>query len=75
MKKGADEKTLRISYLVKRSDLPRLEWMMAATGVSTKVELLRAALKHYEDQVLKKAATQAEQRRRVGAPALPPYPG
>jgi hypothetical protein len=75
MKREADEKNLRISYLVKRSDLPRLEWMMAATGVSTKAGLIRAALKYLEDQTVQKAAKQAEQRRRVGAPALPPYPG
>jgi len=62
------EPILRVSYLVNRTDVPRLDWMMKTARLPTKVDLIRAALNHFEDYLVEKEAKQAEQRKLAGAP-------
>lgn len=67
---GSSNKILRISFLVPREAIPRLEWMMKVRSIPTKVDLLRVALNHYEDHVIDEEASRAEKRRLAGAPPL-----
>ncbi|MCB1504056.1 MAG: hypothetical protein KDJ47_03680 [Hyphomicrobiaceae bacterium] len=66
----ANSKILRISFLVPRDAIPRLEWLMKVRRIPTKVDLLREALNHYEDYVIEEEAKRSEQRRLAGAPPL-----
>lgn len=63
-------KVLRVSFLIPRSEIPRLQWMMERARVPTKVDLLREALNRLEDQLIDEEATRAEKRRLAGAPPL-----
>ena len=65
---GKKTRVLRISFLVPRDAIPRLEWMMDVADVPTKVDLLRAALNHYERHLIDQEAEIAEKRRIAGAP-------
>lgn len=67
---GSNNKILRISFLVPREAIPRLEWLMKVRRIPTKVDLLREALNFYEDKVIEEEAGRAEQRRLAGAPPL-----
>lgn len=67
---GSNSKVLRISFLVPREAIPRLEWLMKVKRIPTKVDLLREALNFFEDHVVEEHAKRAEQRRLAGAPPL-----
>jgi hypothetical protein len=61
---------LRISFLVPREAIPRLEWMMKVRRIPTKVDLLREALNFFEDHLVEEEAARVEKRRLAGAPPL-----
>lgn len=68
--KGPQRKTevLRVSFLIPKDDIKKIEWMMEEARVPTKVDLLREALNRLEDQLLVEAAERKKLRKAAGAP-------